>query len=130
MLAKVSELRTERDRLLADERPEYTGTNKVINGPGGAALSLSRRPGRLKYKLPLIWPKLSNKGELAMGRQSKHKATFEERLAEDARRFKEAAERELPGSKARELLLRRARQAETAASLSDWLSMPQASSSK
>ncbi|MEH2484369.1 hypothetical protein [Bradyrhizobium sp. AZCC 2230] len=43
----------------------------------------------------------------------KHLTTFEERLAEEARRFKEAAEEQPPGSKARELLLRRARQAET-----------------
>ena len=43
----------------------------------------------------------------------KHTATFEERLAEEARRFKAAAEKEVPGSLARELLLKRARQAET-----------------
>ena len=42
-------------------------------------------------------------------------ATFEERLAEEAIKFKEAAEKQPPGSTARELLLRRARQAETAA---------------
>ena len=51
----------------------------------------------------------------------KHKATFEERLAEEAIKFKEAAEKQPPGSTARELLLRRARQAETAVHLSDWL---------
>ena len=44
----------------------------------------------------------------------KHKATFEERLAEEAIKFKAAAEKQLPGSTGRELLLRRARQAETA----------------
>ena len=58
------------------------------------------------------------------GLRKKHKATFEEQLAEEARGFKEAAERETPGSLARELLLRRARQAETAAHLSEWLSSP------
>jgi hypothetical protein len=42
------------------------------------------------------------------------KLTFKQRLAEEALRFKEAAEKERPGSMARELLLRRARQAETA----------------
>jgi hypothetical protein len=52
----------------------------------------------------------------------KHLTTFEERLAEEARRFKEAAEEQPPGSKARELLLRRARQAETASHMSNWLS--------
>lgn len=58
----------------------------------------------------------------AIRRRVKHTSTFQERLAEEARRFHEAAERELPGSKARELLLRRARQAETAARINDWLS--------
>ena len=51
----------------------------------------------------------------------KHTATFEERLAEEAIKFKEAADKQPPGSMARELLLRRARQAETAAHMSDWL---------
>lgn len=54
-------------------------------------------------------------------RRVKHTLTFQERLAEEAKRFSEAAERELPGSKARELLLRRARQAETASHMDDWL---------
>ena len=40
----------------------------------------------------------------------KYKATFEQRLAEEAIKFKEAAEKEPPGSTARERLLRRARQ--------------------
>jgi hypothetical protein len=53
----------------------------------------------------------------------KSKATFEERLAEEVRRFKEAAEKQPPGM-ARELLLRRARQAETASNMSAWLSSP------
>lgn len=59
-----------------------------------------------------------------------HKATFEERLADEARRFKEAAERELPDSMARELLLRRARQAETASHMHEWLSSPGLTSPK
>ena len=50
-----------------------------------------------------------------------HATTFEERLAEEAIKFKEAAEKQPLGSTARELLLRRARQAETAAHISDWL---------
>jgi len=57
-------------------------------------------------------------------RRVKHEATFEERLAEEAIRFKEAAEKQPPGSTARELLLRRARQAETASHINDWLSSP------
>ncbi len=56
--------------------------------------------------------------------RSKHVASFEERLAEEARKFKEAAQREPEGSTARELLMRRSRQAETAAHISGWLSSP------
>jgi hypothetical protein len=57
-------------------------------------------------------------------RRIKHTATFEERLAEEAVKFKAAAERQPPGSMARELLLRRARQAETAARINEWLKSP------
>ncbi|MEH2497776.1 hypothetical protein V1294_004255 [Bradyrhizobium sp. AZCC 1678] len=53
----------------------------------------------------------------------KNEKTFEERLAEEARRFKEAADK-LPHGPARELLLRRARQAETAAHINEWLRSP------
>jgi hypothetical protein len=62
--------------------------------------------------------------------QIKHKTTFEERLLEEARRFKEAAEEQPHGSTARELLLRRARQAETASHMNDWLSSPELASPK
>jgi hypothetical protein len=54
----------------------------------------------------------------------KHKTSFEQRLAEQARIFREAAEKELPGSLARELLLRRVRQAETASHINEWLGSP------
>ena len=57
-------------------------------------------------------------------RRVKHGATFEERLAEEAIKFKEAARKEPPGSMARELLLRRARQAETASHINAWLKSP------
>ena len=50
--------------------------------------------------------------------------TFEQRLAEEAKLWREAAEQLAQGSMARELLLRRARQAETASHLSDWLRSP------
>src|SRR5206468_8098410 len=53
-----------------------------------------------------------------------HTATFQERLAEEAIRFKEAAEKQPFGSTARELLLRRARQAETASHINNWLRSP------
>jgi hypothetical protein len=54
----------------------------------------------------------------------KNKPTLDERLAEEARRFREAAEKQPPGTLARELLLRRARQAETASHMNNWLSSP------
>jgi hypothetical protein len=54
----------------------------------------------------------------------KHTLTFEERLAVEAKRCKEAAEREPPGSMSRQVLLRRARQAETASHMSEWLRSP------
>jgi len=57
-------------------------------------------------------------------RRVKHRVSFEQRMAEEARRFKKAAEDQPPGSTARELLLRRARQAETASHMSDWLRSP------
>jgi hypothetical protein len=56
--------------------------------------------------------------------RSKHKLSFEERMAEEAERFRNAAEEQPVGSTARELLLRRARQAETASHMSDWLRSP------
>lgn len=52
----------------------------------------------------------------------KHTATFEERLAEEARLFRAAAEYE--SGTARELLLRRARQAEEASRMNEWLTSP------
>ena len=57
-------------------------------------------------------------------RRIKHTATFEESLAEEAKRFREAADQARPGSLERELLLKRARQAETASRMSDWLRSP------
>ena len=54
----------------------------------------------------------------------RHTLSFEERLAEEAKKFNEAAEREPLGSLSRELLLRRARQAETASRINGWLQSP------
>jgi hypothetical protein len=62
-----------------------------------------------------------------MGKQRKrvkHDASFEDRLAEESKKFKEAAEKQPHGSQARELLLRRARQAETASRMNQWLKSP------
>lgn len=56
-------------------------------------------------------------------RRFKHEKTFEERLAEEAHRFREAAHALPPGT-AQELLLRRARQAETASHINNWLRSP------
>ncbi len=52
-------------------------------------------------------------------RRIKHTQTFEDRLAEEAKQFREAAQNAT--GMQRELLLRRARQAETASHMSDWL---------
>jgi hypothetical protein len=57
-------------------------------------------------------------------RRLKHIATFEERLGQEALEFKEAAEKQPNGSQACELLLRRARQAETGSNIDKWLSSP------
>lgn len=57
-------------------------------------------------------------------RRVKHTLTFEERLAVEAKKLREAAEGEPPGSLSRELLLRRAQQAEKAAHVSGWLRSP------
>ena len=57
-------------------------------------------------------------------RRVKHTKTLEERLAEEACQFREEAERLPQGSKARDLLLRRANQAETASRINDWLRSP------
>ncbi len=55
--------------------------------------------------------------------RTKHTKTFEERLAEEAARFREAAA-QLPPGPQRELYLRRARQAETASHINNWLASP------
>ena len=57
-------------------------------------------------------------------RRFKQTKTFQERLAEEAVRFKEEADKLPLGSMARELLMRRARQAETASHIDDWIRSP------
>ena len=57
-------------------------------------------------------------------RRIKHEKTFQERLAEEALRFREAVQKLPSGSHAQELLLRRARQAETASHINEWLNSP------
>jgi hypothetical protein len=57
-------------------------------------------------------------------RRVKHEKTFEERLTEEAQRFREAAAKLPAGSHAQELLLRRVRQAEAASRINEWLSSP------
>jgi hypothetical protein len=56
-------------------------------------------------------------------RRIKHHTTFQERLMDAASRFKELAEQTPPGA-GRELYLRRARQAATAAQIDKWLTSP------
>jgi hypothetical protein len=52
-----------------------------------------------------------------------HDKTFQERLYEQAQVFRDEAKKIPPGT-ARDLLLRRASQAETASQLDGWLSSP------
>jgi hypothetical protein len=61
---------------------------------------------------------------MATRRRIVHTTTFEARMADEAKRLKAAAEKEGHGSKARELLLKRARQIEAASHMSQWLSSP------
>ena len=55
-------------------------------------------------------------------RRVKHTLSFRERLTEEAERFRTAADQQPLGSMARELLLRRVRQTETALHMNDLLS--------
>jgi hypothetical protein len=63
-------------------------------------------------------------------KRMQRKGTFEERLEAEARQFKQEAETLPLGSRAREMLLRRARQAETASHINEWLSSPGLASPK
>jgi hypothetical protein len=56
-------------------------------------------------------------------RHFKHQTPFEERLAGEARRLKEEADK-LPRGSGRDDLLRKERQAETASQLTEWLTSP------
>jgi hypothetical protein len=57
--------------------------------------------------------------------RAKHTATFEERLAGQAEKFKDAASKLPKGSQDRERLLQRAQQLETASHINKWLSSPE-----
>jgi hypothetical protein len=52
-----------------------------------------------------------------------HKASFHDRLAQEAQRLKEQAKK-LPPGEDREVLLRRIRQVETALNINGWLLSP------
>lgn len=58
-----------------------------------------------------------------MRRRIKQSVSFKQRLADEAARFRKAAE-ELPPGTARELLMKRVRQAEAAMQMNDWLATP------
>lgn len=62
-------------------------------------------------------------------RRVKHIVSFEDRLAYEAHRLREQA-RLVPPGRDRDSLLRRARQAETAAHISEWLTSPGLASPK
>jgi hypothetical protein len=74
-----------------------------------------RADGKVQSDLNVV--ELGLKPAVQMVQQRKrvrHRDTFEERLSKEAAKFKEAADKLPPGSFARELLLRRVTQAETA----------------
>jgi hypothetical protein len=56
-------------------------------------------------------------------RRFKQTKSLEERLSEESKRLREEA-KSLPHGAAREALLRKARQAETASRINEWLSSP------
>ena len=56
-------------------------------------------------------------------RRFKNTLTFPDRLAEEAERFRREAETKPPGQE-RDELLRKVRQAETAAEIDQWISSP------
>jgi len=56
-------------------------------------------------------------------RRFKNTLTFSDRLAKEAKRFRQEAESKPPGQE-RDDLLRKARQAETAAHIDQWVSSP------
>jgi hypothetical protein len=60
---------------------------------------------------------------MRLRRRFKHTETLEERLAEAAKRLREEAKQLRPGAK-RDALIRRARQAETGANITEWLRSP------
>ena len=62
-------------------------------------------------------------------RRFKQTVSLEERLSEEAKRLREEAKLKRPGVE-RETLLRKARQAETAAHIDEWLSSPDLRSPK
>lgn len=66
---------------------------------------------------------------IAQRKRIKHIASFEDRLAYEAHRLKEEAKKMKPGLR-RDDLLRKARQAETAAHISEWLTSPGLASPK
>jgi len=56
-------------------------------------------------------------------RRFKNMLTFPDRLAKEAKRFRQEAETKPPGQE-RDELLRKARQAETAAQIDQWVASP------
>ena len=103
--------------LINDSRFGFSGRTLLRSQPGSWLLSVMRTSVAL--------PPSSHGMEQRMPRRPfKHEKSFQERLAEEARKYREAAEKLPPGSHAKELLLRRVRQAETASHISDWLSSP------
>jgi hypothetical protein len=61
--------------------------------------------------------------EGSMQRRPEHSASLDERIADHARRIRDEA-KAMPPGKERQEMVRRARQAEVAAHISEWISSP------
>jgi hypothetical protein len=80
-------------------------------------------------KVPDLFGGQKLEGRVMERRYVKHQIPFEERLASHARRLRDEAKKLRPGSD-RDDLVRRARQAETASHLTEWLMSPGLASPK
>jgi predicted trehalose synthase len=76
-------------------------------------------------RTPVALPPILERMEQRMPERRRFTQTtsLEERLADEAKRLRKQAQGTLPGIE-RERLLRRARQAETASHMTDWLNSP------
>jgi hypothetical protein len=90
--------------------------SRVGSGGHRPKLALSR------MRTPVALPPSSQENEMHMKRLPPHTTTLEERLAQEAQRLREKA-KTLPAAE-RERALRKARQADAASHVNDWINSP------